>query len=374
LGEQLSMLWSRDLPEAEAQALRERIATEPEVAVQWRQLCAAMDALGELPDELPAPPLRAPSRPQRRLTVPRAVPWLLAAAAAVALAMPRPRPAVVLAAGGQWVEGDLRLLAGDVPVDIDGKVWVSVEPAAGVARVERPEDPMRKSTWMGGLAGALVTVAVYEGSAVVHAAPGDRGVVVGPGETHQTGAPRAAPSADLSPEARQQNIARLEADLAAAQQALAEAKFEGALTRGQLVAMQGKPSEWPSDIPADLGPERFRAELEKQLEGVPDIRVTDVDCDEYPCIAAIEYTGTGDDDWHEPIGDAVRGWLEQVLGPDDLSLSLNNSRFRDGDRDARYMVFGAHTEGRDSDVGTRTEFRMDALVDELGQRLTESKP
>ena len=97
-----------------------------------------------------------------------------------------------------------------------------------------------------------------------------------------------------------------------------------------------------------------------------------MDCSEYPCVGAIRYTGPSSEDWGQPIGEAVRGWLGEV-GGEDMSISVNTSRFRNDDREERYVIFGAHSGDRDTDVGTRTEYRIDAMVDELGAKLKEGE-
>jgi anti-sigma factor RsiW len=373
LGEDLSRLWSGELPADEAAALEHRIATEPAVAEQWARLGRAMAALEALPDAMTPPPLRTTHRPAARVRTRTIAPLLLAAAAAAALwFVPRADPVLVLVDGAQWVDGDVRLAAGDAEIDVDGKVWISVEPAAPLARVGVPnvEDPMNKSTIVAGLAGALVTIVVYEGTAVVRAESGPAPVVVGAGETHHTRLPGTpAPAVAATPEARAENIARLQAELAEVQNALAEARFQGALTRGQLAAMQGTPSPWPDGVPAELTPGQFREKLEATLADVEDVEIAEVDCDEYPCVAAIRYTGaSAEGGWNQPIADATRAWLGGVIG-EHMSISTNVSEFRNDDSVERYVLVGAHEADGDSDVRERTEFRIDGMVDELGSRL-----
>jgi ferric-dicitrate binding protein FerR (iron transport regulator) len=383
LGDELSALWSGDLPEREAEALRRRIATEPEVGVRWDRLCRALEALEALPDELTPPPLRTRAEPQppvERQWPARAVPWALLAASAGLWLWPAPAQDLVLAAGTQWVEGEVRLAAGDVLVDVDGEAWISVEPAAPVPRVGSAEGEMNRAAVVAGLAGAVVTVAVYEGTAVVRAASdGGEPVVVEAGETHRRAPPGATKPRPVAPAAtaaeRLAEVTRLEQELTEAKQALAESEFAGALTRGQLQALQGTPSPWPDDVAPALAPEAFRAGLEARLAELgDDVEIASVDCDEYPCVAAIQKVGDADDsDWNDRLRDSVSGWLQTEI-PEDLSVSVNTSRFTDGDRVEQYVIFGAHQGERDSDVGRRTEFRIDAVVDELGERMREPAP
>jgi len=381
LQEQLSRLLSDDLTAAEAQALRTRIATEPEVASEWRAMQDLAFALGELPAEVTPPALREPggSRPAN-VVIARLIPWMVAAAAGVLWFLGGSAPDLLLMDGSELVDGEVTVMAGDTRVDVDGVALISVEPPHGAVRVpgpEQQEDPMNGKLIAAGLAGALVTVAVYEGTALISTADGAVPTVVEAGHTSVVGTPRntpqkvfrpAPPPAGESPDA---TIERLSGELAEARQALAEAAFEGAMTRGQLQAMQGVPSDWPDDVASTFGPDDFEAELRNRIDGIDDVSIADVDCSEYPCMAAIEYTGGGDgDDWSDSIEEAVGAWANEHLG-EKVSMSVNQSRFKSDDGDHRFMIFGAHHSDRDSDVGVRLGYRMDGLVDELGQTLTE---
>ena len=367
---QLSQLWDGELAADEAAALRARIASEPEVARRWERLCAAMDGLAALPAELPAPPLATPKAPKAGWG-PTAVPWLVAAAAVVLWLRPIPEADRVLLDGTEWVDGAVTVLAADLAVEVDGRAEISVEPQGGAPRGGGQEDPMgRRSAVLAAVAGAVVTVVVYEGTAVVRAESGAP-VVVEAGDHYRTSGAAAEPGTPRTPAEQQDHLARLVADLEAAKAALAAAEFEGAFTRGQLAAMQGEVSEWPADVPEALGPERFRAGLEAQLAALPDVVVAEVDCSEYPCVAAIQYTGAEEGDgWRDRIGEAVHGWYEG-MNLENVSMNVNTSRFRD-DRgnESRYVIFGAHTD-KGGDVGTRTDFRIDGMVDDLGARLGE---
>jgi hypothetical protein len=376
IDEQLSRLWSEELPPDEAQRLRRRIETEPELGKRWARLCAAMEALQELPAELPPPPLREREVPSRRSWGWVAV-GVLAAAVTLALLLPGPRPELILVEGAQWVEGEVMLRAGAVDVEVDGRAWISVEPPEGQERVgvPDPEDEMDKSTVIAALTGAVVTVVVYQGTAVIREGGTSEAepTVIEAGGLHRTGpAPRAA-SPTPTPLQRQQHIEELQRELDQAKQELAEAQFEGALTRGQLQALQGTPSPWPGELPEAFQPEHFRENLQARLQDIPDVEIAEVDCSEYPCVAAVHYTGDASQEWEKPIGEAVRGWMDEV-GGDEMSISVNTSRFRSDDKEERYVIFGAHAGDRETDVGTRTEFRIDAMVDELGSRLKEEEP
>ncbi len=408
LDEELSRLLSDDLPDERAAALRQRIATEPEVARAWEEMQAVADALASLP-EVPgqmAPPALPDevydvlSEAPREAGSPRQAPWRRALPWAVAVAAlffaflrtaPPPQPErLQLVAGESVVSGDLNLLAGDRAIELDGRARIFVEPPEGVVRDAQHttslEDPMATRSLLGALAGAAITITVYEGSAVVLAddgtpvtvAAGERRVFA-PNDAEQSGrtGEREAPPEPGTPERAQELIDKLDAlnaELDETRTALETERFAGALVRGQLQAEQGTPSKWAdADVPDAMRPERFEAELARAIESAPDVVIDRVDCSEYPCIAVLEHVGGGSDDetvdWNQAVGKQVSGWTEGVLG-DGHSMSMNSSRFRNDGDDARYVLFGAHSSGGD-EVADRTEWRIGQLVDQIGDELKD---
>ena len=357
LDEQLSRLIDGDLNEEEAEALRARIRGEPDVARAYEEMTMLVGALSTLPETAPAPPLRvAPRRPARSVVV-VAAPWLLAAAAALAWWITPGAPEVAIASGGTRIDGNLSLLAGDVTIDLDGDALITVE------------DDMTRQEVIAGLTGAAVTVAVYEGTAVVRAAAGDP-VVIGAGQTRLFGGAGAgASAAPTDREALEKRLAELERELGATREALQLEQFSGALARGQLAAEQGVPAAWPANVPAAMSSDRFAGELSARLEGIPNIEVEVVDCAEYPCIAAIHYLGPDQSlEWGNDVADRIGAWVKDAYG-DDHSLSLNRSKFVSDDREARYIVFGAHGASEDPNLADREKWRMGTLVEQLGQQV-----
>lgn len=376
LDEQLSLLVAGELSEHEVRVLEARIALEPEVAVRHRQMQDMVGALERLP-ETAAPPLLAPEALPNRQRWRRSLPWGLAAAALLfALLRTSPQPEMILASGTTVVDGQISLLAGDVRIAVDGRASIFVEPVHPSMRVANQtalEDPLNTRTILAGVAGALITVTVYEGSALVMA-DDTSPVAIGPGEARSFGTPRAPTAAPNTPERARELGSRAEAlaaELEATQKELATEKFAGAITRGQLAAREGHPSEWPVDVPPPMGAGRFEAELATVVEGLEDFEVSQVDCSEYPCVAALRYGGDDDSmEWGAPLGDAVGAWSQEVLG--DHSLSVNHSRFRSDDSDERFVVFGAHTGAEGGAVGDRLRFRMDEMVEVLGGEVRET--
>jgi hypothetical protein len=401
LDEDLSRLLDGDLPEPEAAALRGRIASDPEVARAWEAMASLPDALASLPvvpddasppgvpDALLVSALPSPSSLQRAGWR-RALPWAVAVAALFFAFLRGTTPVgperIQLIAGESVLDGDLHLLAGDRAIDLDGRARVFVEPPDGVVRGAEQnaslEDPMDTRTLLGALAGAVVTITVYEGSAVVLADDGTpvtveagENRVFAPGDAPTRSARTDAP-APGTPERAKELLDRLDAlnaELSETRKALETEKFAGALVRGQLKAEQGDPSTWEdADVPDAMRPERFEAELRAALEGAPDVAIDRVDCSEFPCIAVLEYTGPStaeDGDWNQAVGKQVSDWTRDVLG-EGTSMSMNSSRFRTDDADARYVLFGAHASG-DDNVSDRTDWRMGQLVDVLGDELKE---
>jgi hypothetical protein len=359
LDEQLSRLIDGDLTEEEAQALRDRIRREPDVARAYDEMTTLLAALSTLPETAPAPPLRvAPLRPARSF-VAVAAPWIVAMAAALAWWITPGPPVVTIASGETRIAGDLSLLAGDVAIDLDGDARITVE-----------EDDMTRQQVIAGIAGAAVTVAVYEGTAVVRAAGGDP-IVVGAGQSRLFGGAGGDASASAGDrEALEHRLAELERELDKTREALRLEQFSGALARGQLAAEQGSPAAWPPDVPAAMSTERFASELAARLEGIPDVEVEVVDCAEYPCIAALRFRGPDQSlEWGNDVADRISSWVTEVYG-DDHSLSLNRSKFVSDDREARYIVFGARAASEDPNVADREKWRMSSLVEQLGEQAT----
>jgi ferric-dicitrate binding protein FerR (iron transport regulator) len=369
--EALSRLLDGDLDPADADALQQRMAAEPALAARWealRGLAARLDALSD-----PAPPavrLPAPARPWGWVTWGAA--WA-AAAAALLMAWPTP-PRVVLADGVSVIDGELAVWAGDWEVDVDGRAAITVEPPAGAARGGEAnlEVPVDTRHLLAGLAGAVVTITVYEGRAVVRA-PGQPEGVVTAGETRLFAPERPAPAAKSPPgpdraAALQQRVRTLTAELDAIEAELATERFTGELIRGRLEAVEGVPSEWTADVPDTLRPERFEADMVAQIAALPDVELAEVDCVEYPCIVAFRYTG--DDPtlaWGEEVVASVNTWAEASL--EHADISVNRSVFSGDGTERRFITVGVSADAPDA-VKQRTAVRLgelnDALSDEGG--------
>ncbi|MEZ4240068.1 MAG: hypothetical protein R3F59_28750 [Myxococcota bacterium] len=373
--EALSRLLTGDLPPDEARALRRRIDTEPDTALAWAELLRLGEGLAALPDLPPPPaldravlgeaPRRWPWRPGSRRRRRRC--WRWGRGCGVRR---RRRPSVVLVAGDQWVDGQLALVAGDVPVRVDGRARISVEPRAAVLREPGPQEVEMDGKQLvgaavaGGALGALLTVAVYEGTAEVGLADGP--VVVAAGQTQRfdgaAPAPRPAPTGTLS-----EQVQSLQQENDALRQQLAEAQFTGAVARGQVAATQGDPVPWTDDVPAAMRPEAFEALLKAEVAKHPGFVVQSVECSEFPCVTTILGPTGGDwkdgmrglaEDLSAALGDDVGTWMGMALAETDQ-----------GSTGGVGLAFAPAGELQEEPLRTRLNFRGQSALHDLSDQL-----
>ena len=362
LYERLSRLLDGDLPPEEEAELHAQIRDDPEVAAAYQSLQQLVTRLDALPVELPAPPLTI------RTSSWGPAGWGVAVAAIAALGLfslqVPPQPQVVLETGRTHLIGDLQLIAADRPVHLEGDALFVIEPQETSMHLP--------STAAGLVAGAALTITLYQGTATITGEPGEPTHVLHAGET-QTYALGATKAHSTKPHANSQSLeerlAEAEAKLEVAEKKLQEASFSGALLRGQLSSLQGERSEWPENTPAAMRPQGFKAGLEKLLDGRKDVRVDWVDCDEYPCLASVEYLGDDPNQWMEDTKAMFGDWFAESM--DDVSMSMSMSQEDDGDGLHTYGVIAGHEPSEE--VAARTRFRMDELSQGEGQRHSEEE-
>ncbi|MCA9495077.1 MAG: hypothetical protein KC621_34350, partial [Myxococcales bacterium] len=371
----LSRLMSGELPPEEAEALLARIEREPELARAWEAMQSLGAELTTLPEEAPPPHLDARvlgrSRPRRS-----APGWLLPGAAAlaavalVAVGLGEVEPTtVVVEQGTQLVQGRAEVLAGGIPVSVDGSVRISVEPDGALVRVSPSEDPMMKTVGAGvaGAAlGALVTVVVTEGSATVG---GDAPIELGPGERKvvQVGGPRiervAAPIALPAGATDAERVAALQAENEALRAELEELRFSEGVARGQLAASQGDPSEWPDEVPAGFAPEAFEANLRAAIAQFPGVEVHALDCGEYPCVAALTVDGSLQD-WQDKLRELPKAMPQDLYGDAGVWMGMAQMDHDGASQGAIGLSFMPQGE-QGEPVRQRTNFRGQTLMQEL---------
>lgn len=376
--ERISAWLDGDLDGAAADAVRARIAEDPAFARQVDAMRALRATLDALPDEAPPPALdrRVLARVRGPRRWPLAVVGGLVAAAALALAWPT-APARVLVAGTEWVAGQGEVDAGDVRVAIDGVAWVTVEPAGRAARVEGAEGLMDRTHVAAAIGGAVVTVGVLAGSAVVirpgvdvAVAAGDRWTSAPPAAAAPPAGPREgeAPAATIARLSRELDAAR--ADLAAAEAALGEARLGATVAQGQLAFERGEPVPWPDDLPDGFRPAAYEATVRAEVAKIPGATLLDLDCAEFPCIAIIQSPST-EPGWPEhlrPITDALAAGAR-------VNTSLSASQWNDGQRDVAAAAVAVSPEGHGGpDVDTRTKWRAQAALEDAGEALMHPAP
>ncbi len=367
--EKLSLLLDGELPPDEASALEARIETDPELDAAWEAMRALPGDLAGL-GELDAPPVldhRVVGPPAQERKPPSAG-IAIAALAAVLLMWfvgANEAPTMLLEGGSQLVEGKALVYAGNTRVQVDGTARVSVEPLEGGARVPAQEVSM-KNALAGAIAGAIVTVAVYEGSAQVIPDGEAATISLAAGESHTVGTPS-------TPSPQRKIVVRSAADpdgdgpatlddalehIAALEAALAETNFENAITKGQLTARQGEPIRWPDEATA-WDPEPFAEKVKAGLAGQDELSLFDIDCSEYPCIALIE--GGDAEDWD----DSLKAAVDAMTGEDDARVSLNVSRVGtdDGEVKMAALAIAEPNEGDGQDLSTRVGWRSESLVE-----------
>ena len=389
LNEDLSRLLEGDLPKADADALRRRIDQEPAVARAWAEMCRLRDDLAALEDE-PAPPgldrrvldqvgQLPPARERRPIW--SSAPWLAwagwaVAAAALVLLIPRGTADVLLLEGSEWVDGRVRILAADVPVEVNGRALVEVEPGGRSVRVPLEEDPMDVTSHLAAaVAGAAITVAVYEGSARIFP-PEAEPITVTAGETRTVGSP---PAAEVPPEATVVPVVRkvhpVEAGagtqpvdtrerIAALEAELEQLRFEQSLTRGQLVQTRGEPETWPDHVDPSLEPETFERRLQEALDATDAGALLAIDCEEYPCIAYVELDPDLGMDQLRPV---LEGIADQVKGESDAAvMQLVRASGLEGGESTLLTMAMMPRDQADA-LSKRVQYRAEAAMEDLVQ-------
>lgn len=381
--EDLSRLLDGDLDPEAADALRARIAAEPELAEAWIAMQALPLHLGDLPDLPPPEGLndrvlagRDHQPALRRISRRWSRPAAIAAALALAWLWTRPGPVAVLMSGSQFVDGHATLQAAHVEVEVNGRALIEVEPPEGLLREPWQEvADMNRTHLLSALAGAAVTVTVYQGAAVVRAddAPA---ITVAAGEVHTVGTPADdAPAppprgsvrldGDASPAERE---AMLTAEIGRLRDELTRAELSTDIARGQLASHEGDPMPWPDDLDDAYRPEAFEETIEAALDEVPFGELEVMDCSEFPCFAVIRSTDVGDG-WQKPVDDFAE-FLKQRAGDGTGVMQHLSGIGRDG-TELRYagITYGpTELSGADEEeLRRRTSYRLDAAIEALAE-------
>lgn len=333
-------------------------------------------ALADLPTTAPVPPA-LDAAVLARIGRPRRSPWPILAAAVLLLglggllgrALPHAEPTLVLTAGVQDVTGHARVLAGPHVVEIDGRARIEVSPPAmepqpGLAREEGQEViTMPNHTHLAAaVVGALVTVTVYEGRALVTPDDGAPPVAVVAGETRTLGPAKAPARAPVEPPRHDAPVAAAPrpedtARIAELEGQLQRLQARQAITSGQLAAVQGEPQPWPDDVAAAWRPAAFERSLRALAAEEEAGDLLTVDCSEFPCLAVLEpppFDGPG----VPPSVQALVERMGEALGG--AAVSVSNARTNDDGVETSLVGLGFLPPDRDDpDLDARSNWRME---------------
>jgi hypothetical protein len=355
----LSRLLEGDCTPSEREALLARIEQDPEAKALWAQLGALprqFDALLHTPPppHLDAALLARESSRQRPSWRPW-IPLLLAAALLLWALWPQPPAEILLAQGVQQLSGHLLLRAGDTRIELDGIAEISVEPAGEVPRVTGAGGELvsRRKIWMAAGAGALVTVVLYEGTAVVWAE--DEPQTLQPGERVQVGTQPPDPAVPQAPgPVIPDRIAALEAENALLKTMLEQLETE----------YRGTPIPWPADLPEALTPAGFERNVRAALEQcAPDVELLGFECQEPPCFALLRPSKK---DWWGRLVNQCPAWVDHYTNS--VASASGSVQCEDG-REEVYHMLGWSSQLLERELSEEEREnqskRFDARIDEL---------
>ena len=345
--EALSRLQAGELPPDEADALRARIAREPEVRAAW-ELLEALPATFEDLLHTPPPPglddriLGAPRRSWRPLAV-----GLLAVAAVLAVVLGGRRAPVTLVVsdGSVEVDGRARVLAGAVQVDVDGSAEISVEPADGPARGTEAGGPMTRRSVVAG----SVLVAVVVGTATVRA--GGSETVLVAGESTRVGDGAEAPVPSGPSEGPPNDLLRRNAELEAENRLLQN------LLQNQEIETSGTPIPWTDDIPAAYRPEAFERNVREAVATcAPNVEIVGFACSEPPCLVLLRPPGPASGDgptWYDALVNTCPAWVDRYTSSVDSANGV--ATCPDGTEESYHLLGASYTLADPSRTFTREE-------------------
>ncbi len=365
--EALSRLAAGELSDEDTAALRQRIDADPDLKSAWESLQGLDEDFAALFSQPPPPDLDEQilrENPPGNRAFPRflqIVPWAMAAALLLAVLAPKSTPEHVLSAGTELVQGRQDVAVGDVLIEVDGVAEISVEPIRPVSRVTwKGGEMQRQKQLIAAGMGALITVAVYQGKAVVYAASGDT-TEVKAGEQLEVGkarARRAAPTPvaldeDPGPPGLQSEIDILKAEKAVLEKLLADMQVE----------FKGTPISWTDDIPELLRPEAFKANVEEAIDDCePDVELVGFDCTEPPCFAILRPDSA---DWWDGLVNSCPAWTDNYTSS--VASASFNAVCADGSEERVQMLgWSSHLlpdEGTAEDKENRNK-RFSARIDE----------
>ena len=150
---------------------------------------------------------------------------------------------------------------------------------------------MDRTHLLAAFVGAAVSLTVDQGSAIFRS-PGSEPVTVTSGQTRTLGQPKAQP--------RSRVVGGADPRIADLEHELAGLKLQHAFQQAQLNSANGTAAEFPENLPAAYRPEEFERNIRAALQGAPGVDLMSMNCEEYPCIAILRTTDTGED-WGQKL-------------------------------------------------------------------------
>jgi hypothetical protein len=236
--------------------------------------------------------------------------------------------------------------------------------------------------WHGLVGGALLataaTTAVLRGAGDPgRGAPSERG----PAPTSALAATGAAPNAAPAAPASQQPSADARSPAAAAadrirrlEREVDRLRAESNSAKGRLKELEGEYQPWTRELPAAVQPDAFRAALERMVAEAGG-SVEEVDCSEYPCIAAVRWPGGLPESELMRRLNKLEADLKGTAGPgEDLSTTAKASRFANASNPAaNYTLSSVSLWSSARDPGKRIDARGRPLVEGVSSLIAEEQ-
>jgi hypothetical protein len=156
---------------------------------------------------------------------------------------------------------------------------------------------------IGALGGVVVTVAAYQ-LLVLPRARASSVPTFAPAAT-AAAAPSALHAASSPASNVVAQIREKELELAALRQRVATSGAVATGAEKRAEAIEGKPREWPANLPAAYRGEALESKLNAMLQKTGLGNLADLNCDEYPCVAVIQ-AKNGDANWQKNLQAALK--------------------------------------------------------------------
>ncbi|MEY3211158.1 MAG: hypothetical protein RIT28_1639, partial [Pseudomonadota bacterium] len=137
---------------------------------------------------------------------------------------------------------------------------------------------------------------------------------------------------------------------------LARLRFENDVLRGQLRAAEGAEQPWPKDAPDALREPSFGRSVQASLDD--DMRLIELDCGEFPCIAFVEMPDEADRS--ESVVQRLQAQLKPAVG-EDMGVMAMERGYRTTNGTGRVLALAVSPASlMNEESGKRTQFRAES--------------